>query len=241
MLEPKDRICLALDVDDIKKARALVEELRGYVGVYKVGKELFTAVGPQIVKEINNLGCKVFLDLKYHDIPNTVAKAGEAATELGVYMFNIHASGGYAMMEAVAEAVRNKATALGKQRPLVLAVTVLTSIDQEVLNTQLNIEGDVEKQVVHLALLAQKAGLDGVVCSPQEIKAIRQACGKDFVIVTPGIRPAWATTDDQKRITTPKDAVEAGVDYMVIGRPIRNANDRLGAAKKILDEIGGNV
>ena len=240
-MQPKDRICLALDVPNLITARRLVEKLKDHVGVYKVGKELFTAVGPQIVREINNLGGKVFLDLKYHDIPNTAAKAGEAATELGVFMFNVHASGGFEMMEAVAEAVRNKAMLLGKQRPLVLAVTVLTSIDQEKMNIELNIDGDVEKQVVHLALLAQKAGLDGVVCSPKEIKAIRQACGQDFVIVTPGIRPAWSTIDDQKRITTPRQAVEAGADYMVIGRPIRNANDKEGAAQKILDEIEGII
>jgi len=236
-MENKDKICLALDVDNEKKAFELVEELKDYVGVFKVGKELFTSVGPDIVKGINNIGGKVFLDLKYHDIPNTVAKAGEAATELGVFMFNIHASGGKAMMEATIEAVRNKATALGRTRPLIIAVTILTSIDQETLNKEVKIAGDVKDQVVHLAKLAQEAGLDGVVCSPQEIKAIREACGKDFVIVTPGVRPDWSTADDQKRITTPKQAIEAGADYLVIGRPIRNANDRVAAAKRILEEI----
>jgi orotidine-5'-phosphate decarboxylase len=238
-MEPKDRICLALDVDNIKKARELVEELHDYVGVFKVGKELFTAIGPKIVKEINNSGGKVFLDLKFHDIPNTVAKAGEAATELGVYMFNVHASGGSEMMKAVADAVKNKAAAAGKEKPIVLGVTVLTSINQDVLNNQLNVPGDVQKQVVHLALLAQKAGLDGVICSPQEIKAIRDACGENFVIVTPGIRPAWSESNDQKRITTPRDAIEAGANYMVIGRPITKADNRIEAAKKILEEIGG--
>lgn len=237
ILDVKDKICLALDVDNLKKARELVEQLHDYVGVFKVGKELFTSVGPEIVKEINNLGGKVFLDLKYHDIPNTAAKAGEAATQLGVFMFNVHASGGLTMMEAVAESVRNKASALGVQRPLILAVTVLTSIDRDMMNQELNVSGDVEKQVVHLALLAQKAGLDGVVCSPKEIKAIRKACGRDFVIVTPGVRPAWSTTDDQKRITTPRQAIDDGADFLVIGRPIKDANDRVGAAKKILDDI----
>jgi orotidine-5'-phosphate decarboxylase len=207
--------------------------------VFKVGKELFTAIGPKIVKEINNSGGKVFLDLKFHDIPNTVAKAGEAATELGVYMFNVHASGGSEMMKAVADAVKNKAAAAGKEKPIVLGVTVLTSINQDVLNNQLNVPGDVQKQVVHLALLAQKAGLDGVICSPQEIKAIRDACGENFVIVTPGIRPAWSESNDQKRITTPRDAIEAGANYMVIGRPITKADNRIEAAKKILEEIGG--
>ena len=148
-MQPKDRICLALDVPNLAKARRLVEELKDHVGVYKVGKELFTAVGPQIVREINNLGGKVFLDLKYHDIPNTAAKAAEAATELGVYMFNIHASGGFEMMEAVAEAVRNKAMLLGKQRPLVIAVTVLTSIDQE--GTGFGYDYEVLRKIVNIA------------------------------------------------------------------------------------------
>jgi len=236
-MKPKDRICLALDVDDRKKAIALVEELHKYVGVYKINS-LFNEEGPAIVREVIKKGGKVFLDLKYHDIPNTVANYAKAATKMGVFMFNIHASGGLAMMKAAAEAVKETAEELRIKKPLVLGVTVLTSIDQDALNSQLNVEGEVEQQVVHLALLAKKAGLDGVVCSPKEIKAIRKACGNDFVIVTPGIRPAWSATDDQKRITTPKDAVEAGADYLVIGRPIRNALDKADAAKRILKEIG---
>ncbi|MBW2977719.1 orotidine-5'-phosphate decarboxylase [Candidatus Woesearchaeota archaeon] len=235
-METKDKICLALDVDSAEKARALVKELHDYVGVFKINS-LFNEAGPKIVKEIVDNGGKVFLDLKYHDIPNTVANYAKAATKMGVFMFNIHATGGLEMMKAAAEAVKETAESLDIKKPIVLGVTVLTSIDQDALNSELNVSGEVEAQVIHLALLAKKAGLDGVVCSPKEIKAIREACGNDFVIVTPGIRPAWSATDDQKRITTPKDAVEAGADYLVIGRPIRNADDKVEAAKKILEEI----
>ena len=188
-MEAKDKICLAIDVKTTEDAQALVSELKDYVGVYKVGKELFTNVGPDIVKAIVDNGGKVFLDLKYHDIPNTVAKAGEAATKLGVYMFNVHCSGGKAMMEAVAESVKKTAEENNIPRPLVLGVTILTSISQEALNNELKVPGTVEEQVVHFAKLAQESGLDGVVASPKEIKAIRKACGKEFIIVTPGIRP----------------------------------------------------
>ena len=236
-MQPNNKLILALDVDSIEKAEALVSELKDHVGIYKVGKELFTATGPEIVKKINQIGGKVFLDMKYHDIPNTVAKAAEAATKLGVYMFNIHASGGYKMMYDAVEAVKKSSAELGIKKPLVLGVTVLTSIDQTTLNNELRINGTVEEQVVHLAKLAQKAGLDGVIASPQEIKAIRAACGSDFLIVTPGVRPLWAASQDQKRVTTPKEAIEQGADYLVIGRPITGAENRIDAAKKILEEI----
>lgn len=236
-MQPNNKIILALDVDSIEKAEALVSELKDYVGIYKVGKELFTSTGPEIVKRINKIGGKVFLDLKYHDIPNTVAKAAEAATKLGVYMFNVHASGGYKMMHDAAEAVKKKAAELKVEKPYILGVTVLTSIDQKTMNDELRINGTVEEQVVHLAKLCQKAGLDGVIASPQEIKAIRQACGNDFLVITPGVRPSWAASQDQKRVMTPKEAVECGADYMVIGRPITGAENKVEAANKILDEI----
>lgn len=231
-------IILALDVDSTEKAKALANELKGYVGLYKIGKELFTAEGPAVVREVIDAGGKVFLDLKYHDIPNTVAKASEAATALGVSMFNVHASGGSEMMKAAAQAAKEKAEILGIEKPIVLAVTVLTSIDQETLNKELRIEGSVEEQVVHLAKLAKESGADGVVCSPQEAKPIREACGEKFVIVTPGVRPAWAVAGDQRRITTPKQAVENGSNYLVIGRPIAAAENKVEAAKKILEELG---
>ncbi|MBN2111753.1 orotidine-5'-phosphate decarboxylase [Candidatus Woesearchaeota archaeon] len=232
-MEPKDKIILALDVDSAEKAKALVAELHDYVGVYKINS-LFNEEGPSIVKEIQDNGGKVFLDLKYHDIPNTVANYAKAATKMGVFMFNVHAGGGFEMMKAAADAVKESGA---EKKPIVLAVTVLTSIDQKALNEELKVSGSVEEQVNHLAKLAKKAGMDGVVCSPKEIPIIREACGKDFVIVTPGIRPAWSEKGDQKRITTPKDAVDAGSDYLVIGRPISGAENRAEAAKKILEEI----
>ena len=236
-MQAKDKICLAIDVKTKEDAQLLVSELKDYVGVYKVGKELFTSVGPEIVKTIVNNGGKVFLDLKYHDIPNTVAKAGEAATKLGVYMFNVHCSGGKAMMEAVAKSVKETAEQNSLSRPLVLGVTILTSISQEELNNELNIPGTVEEQVVRFAKLAKDAGLDGVVASPKEIKAIRAVCGDKFVIVTPGIRPVWAKKNDQQRITTPKQAIDDGASYLVIGRAITAQENKAEAAKKILDEI----
>ena len=237
MSKTKDKICLALDVRGVEEAKGLVEKLKDYVGVYKVGKELFTSAGPEIVKEIVSSGGKVFLDLKYHDIPNTVAKAGEVVVGLGVYMFNVHASGGSAMMKAVAKSVKKKADELGVNRPKILGVTILTSIDQDAFNNELRIEGSIEDHVVHLAKLAKECGLDGVVCSPKEIKVIRAACGEDFIIVTPGIRPKWSAADDQKRITTPKDAISDGSNCLVIGRAITGADDMVVAAKKVLDEI----
>lgn len=226
----KDRIILALDVDSAEKANSLVEELHEYVGVYKINS-LFNEEGPSIVKSIQENGGKVFLDLKYHDIPNTVANYAKAAAKMGVFMFNVHASGGFEMMKAAADAVKGLC-----KKPIVLGVTILTSLDQKAMG-EIGIQGSVEGQVKRLALLAKKAGLDGVVCSPKEISIVREACGAEFVIVTPGIRPAWSETGDQKRITTPKDAVDAGADYLVIGRPIAEAEDRAEAARKVLKEI----
>jgi orotidine-5'-phosphate decarboxylase len=235
-MEPKDRILIALDVDSAEKALALAGELKDYVGGYKIGKELFTSAGPELVRLISKHS-KVFLDLKYHDIPNTVAGAAKAAANLGVYMFNVHASGGYEMMKAAADAVKQASEESGIKRPLVIAVTILTSINQEILNSELNIQGEVKDQVIHLAKLAKKAGLDGVVASAKETKLIREACGDDFIIVTPGIRPLWAAKGDQKRVVTPKDAVADGSDYIVIGRAITDQPDRVEAAKRILEEI----
>lgn len=231
-MEAKDKIILALDVDSAEKAKELVSELHEYVGVYKINS-LFNEEGPQIVKEIQDNGSKVFLDLKYHDIPNTVANYARAAAKMGVFMFNVHATGGFDMMKAAVDAVKEVETA---QKPIILAVTVLTSLDQEALE-KVGVTNPVEDQVKKLALLAKEAGMDGVVCSPKEISIIRQACGEDFVIVTPGIRPVWAAKGDQKRITTPKDAVDAGSNYLVIGRAITGQPDKAEAAKKILEEL----
>ena len=239
-LSAKERLVLALDVDDFKKAEKLVNKLSDYVGVFKIGSQLFTAEGTKVVNMVNKGGGKVFLDLKFHDIPNTVARAVEVVTKLGVYIFTIHTSGGYKMMKAAAEATVKTSLALGISKPLVLGVTLLTSINQEILEKEIGIKKRLKEQVVNLAKLAQAAGLDGVVASPQEIKEIRAACGEDFVILTPGIRPAGKSSDDQKRVMTPQEAIKLGADFLVIGRPIRNAANPVEAAKEILREMEGN-
>ena len=239
-LTAKERLVLALDVDDFKKADELVDKLSNYVGVFKIGSQLFTAEGAKVVNMVNERGGKVFLDLKFHDIPNTVARAAEVATKLGVYIFNVHTSGGYEMMRAAAEASEKISLALGVRKPLILGVTLLTSINQEILEKEIGVKKKLEEQVVHLAKLAKAAGLDGVVASSWEIREIRKACGEDFVILTPGIRPAGKSSDDQKRIMTPREAKKLGADFLVIGRPIRNASNPVGAAKEILREMEEN-
>jgi len=239
-LTAKERLVLALDVDDFKKAEELVGKLSDYVGVFKVGSQLFTAEGTKVVNMINEGGGKVFLDLKFHDIPNTVAQAAEVATKLGAYIFDVHTSGGYEMMKAAAEASKKISLALGVRKPLILGVTLLTSVNQEILEKEIGVKKKLEEQVVHLAKLAKAAGLDGVVASPREIKEIRRSCGEDFVILTPGIRSAGKSSDDQKRVMTPQEAIKLGSDFLVIGRPIRNASNPVEAAKKILREMEEN-
>ncbi len=231
-----NRILVALDVDSSAKALALADTLRGTVAGYKIGKQLFTAEGPDVVRALTARGDRVFLDLKFHDIPNTVAGAVRSAMATGAWMVNVHASGGSAMMRAAAQAAHDTAAKTGAARPLVIGVTVLTSMDEAAL-AEVGTTRPVIEQVVHLARLAKAAGLDGVVASPQEIAAIRTACGPDFHIVTPGIRPAGqAGTDDQARTLTPKEAVAAGATYLVIGRPITAAADPRAAAEAIAAE-----
>jgi orotidine-5'-phosphate decarboxylase len=226
-------ILVALDVESAARAIALADTLRGSVGGFKIGKQLFTAAGPSMVRELTSRGDRVFLDLKFHDIPNTVAGAVQSAVATGAWMVNVHASGGSAMMKAAAEAARKTAEALGLPRPLVIAVTVLTSMDNEGL-AEIGVARPMLDQVVHLATLAQASGLDGVVASPQEVRAIRSACGSDFQIVTPGIRPAdQQGKDDQARTLTPAQAIAAGSSYLVIGRPITAAPNPREAAEQI--------
>jgi len=239
-LTARERLVLALDVDDLKKADELVDKLSDYVGVFKIGSQLFTAEGAKVVNMVNKRGGKVFLDLKFHDIPNTVARAAEVATKLGVYIFNVHTSGGYEMMKAAAEATKKISLALGVRKPLILGVTLLTSINQKILEKEISVKKKLEEQVVHLAKLAKAAGLDGVVASSWEIKEIRKACGENFVILTPGIRPAGKSSDDQKRVMTPREAIKLGSDFLVIGRPIRDASNPVEAAKEILKEMEEN-
>ncbi len=234
--EARSKIIFALDVDSFNAAKHWVSVLSGKVGMFKVGKQLFTAYGPDIVRMIENFGAGVFLDLKYHDIPNTVAMASREAARLRVKLFNVHALGGYDMMARTAEML-DKEFPQG-ERSKVLAVTILTSSTEETLRG-VGIELPVEEMVVRLATLAKKAGIDGVVASPREVPLIRAACGKDFLVVTPGVRPSFASTDDQKRVMTPAEAVYAGSDYLVIGRPISAAPDPVVAVEVIVDEMAG--
>lgn len=231
-----NRIIVPLDVPSSAQALALADKLRGHVGGFKVGKELFTAAGPDVVRSLVAKGDRVFLDLKYHDIPNTVAGAVRSASDLGVWMLNVHASGGRPMMEAARKAADEQGAKSGTV-PLVIAVTVLTSLDAATL-ASVGVAASPLDQVVVLAKLAQAAGLDGVVASPRETAAIRQACGPDFLIVTPGIRGGAAASgpDDQQRTMTPGEAVAAGSSYLVVGRPITGAADPVSAARKIADE-----
>ena len=236
-LKPHERILVALDTDDVKTATTLARKLKGLVGGVKIGKEFFTANGPQGAKKVAALGMPLFLDLKFHDIPNTVAQAVRAATALGPLMLNVHTGGGPAMMTAAAKAARSAAKEFNVPRPWVLGVTVLTSLSADDLAATGVRRGSVQSQVLRLAELAQDCKLDGVVCSPKEVTALRKALGKKFKLVVPGIRPTWASSDDQKRIMTPAKAIACGADYLVIGRAITSAKDPLEAAKRIVDEI----
>jgi orotidine-5'-phosphate decarboxylase len=231
--EARKKIIFALDVNGIAEIDRYAGMLAAKVGMFKVGKELFTSCGPEAVKAVQHHGGQVFLDLKYHDIPVTVAKAMLEAARLGVQLTNLHALGGAEMMETAAMAVRKE---FGDHRPRLLAVTILTSSTAETLRG-VGINLPVQEMVVRLAKLAQEAGMDGVVASPLEIGPIRAACGPDFLIVTPGVRPTFAAADDQRRIMTPAEAVGAGADYLVIGRPIAKASDPAAAAEIITDEI----
>ena len=232
----KERLIVALDVDDLERVKVLVKLLAGELGMFKVGKQLFTHAGPAVVKLIEEMGGEVFLDLKFHDIPTTVAKAAIEATRLGVKMFNVHASGSLEMMRQTAKEVRRVCRQESLRRPIMLAVTVLTSLEKRDLE-RVGVDREVLDQVVRLASLSQEAGMDGVVASPQEVAAIRATCGRRFVIVTPGIRPQDGKRDDQRRVMTPADAIRAGVDYIVVGRPITEAQDPLSAAREIVAEM----
>ena len=245
----KEKIIVALDVETADQAREIIAELRGEVGAFKIGLQLFTAVGASFVREVVENNVKIFLDVKFHDIPNTVSKAAVEVARLGVWIFNIHALGGGEMMRKAAESVREVCDKENLQQPKIIGVTVLTSSNQETLR-EVGIETEVKKQVVNLAQLTAQCNLDGVVASPHEIEAIRKAIGrKDFLIVTPGIRNQktkdqspkttnqFATKDDQKRVMSPGEAVSAGSDYLVIGRPITQSENKIAAVREILREI----
>lgn len=235
--EPSEKLIVALDVDSADAARKIVGELSGVVDTFKIGLQLFSAAGGTLVSELVNSGFRVFLDLKFHDIPNTVATAGIEAARLGVWMFNVHASGGSEMMRRTMDDVGEFCEKSNLRVPLIIGVTVLTSSDANTLS-EAGIGQTVNEQVVRLARLTAKSGLHGVVASPNEIREIRNSVDdRNFLIVTPGIRPLFATNDDQKRVMTPGDAVSSGSNYLVIGRPIIAAPDPRSAAARILDEI----
>lgn len=230
MSKPTDRIFVALDTTDVEEARTLARRLKGSVGGAKLGLEFFTANGAGGVRAVGKAGLPLFLDLKFHDIPNTVAGAVRAAIKLRPRIMTIHAGGGPAMMRAAAEAASEAAKEQNVKRPLVVGVTVLTSLDTDDL-TAVGQSGPPAEQVVRLASLARACGLDGVVCSPKEAASVRAACGPDFKLVVPGIRPSLSLSGDQKRAAGPADAVSAGADYLVIGRPITRAPDPAAAAR----------
>jgi len=236
-----DKLIFALDADNYEEALSWVELLSGHVGMFKVGKELFTAVGPKIIESIKKRGQRVFLDLKFHDIPNTVAHASEASVRLNVDMFNVHASGGSQMIKEAVASARNCADKLGQAWPIILAVTVLTSLNNADL-TEIGFQKNTKDLVVHLAELAQTAGASGVVASAQDIALLRANFGDKFLIVTPGIRSAGATTkDDQKRTLSAYEALKTGADYIVVGRPIRTAQEPLEACRQIVREIADGL
>jgi len=240
-----DKIIVALDVETAEEAREAIGELRGEVGAFKIGLQLFTRAGASFVRETVERGVRIFLDLKFHDIPNTVAKASIEAARLGVWMFNVHALGGSEMLLKTSQSVREFCDKENLKQPKIIGVTILTSSNQETLS-EIGIETDIDEQTLNLARLTAKNNLDGVVASPHEVKAIRAAVDrKDFLIITPGIRSAKTqdknlergTFDDQKRVMSAGEAVNAGANYLVIGRPILQADDKIAAVKEILREI----
>ena len=232
----RKRLIFALDVPTQKEALALVDTLAGEVGVFKVGKQLFVSSGPEIVKQIRKRGGEVFLDLKFHDIPRTVAKAAAEATKLDVAMLDVHASGSVEMMRQTVREVTATARKERVKRPKLLAITVLTSLNRDDLS-RVGVRSTVESQVTRLAKLARLCGMDGVVASPLEVQRIRRECGPRFLIVTPGVRPASSDVEDQKRVMTPEQAIRAGSKYLVVGSPIRNAKDPVEAAREIVAEM----
>ena len=232
----KNPIIVALDVPDANVALTLAEAVAPAVGAFKIGKELFVSAGPDIVKRVRDTGASVFLDLKFHDIPNTVAKAVASATRLDVQMLTVHTSGGSAMLQGALKGATEGAKQTGNEAPLILGVTVLTSMDESDLN-EVSVNKTPEAQVIHLAQMATSAGLKGLVCSPKEIAPLREVLPREVKLVTPGIRPVGSETGDQKRVMSPTEAIEVGADWLVIGRPIYAADNPREAAEAILDSL----
>ena len=234
----KEKLIVALDVDSADEALHLFGELRGEAGMFKVGSQLFTTAGPDLVRRLVKEGARIFLDLKFHDIPNTVSAAAREAVRLGVTLFNVHAAGGTEMMRRSAEATAEEAARLGVKKPSLIAVTVLTSMDADSLNETGVTASNVEEQVRRLARLADGSGLDGVVASPHEIVPVREAVGRaGFLVVTPGVSPTAAAYEDQKRVTSPSEAVRRGADFIVVGRAVLNSPDPAAAARAVVREM----
>ena len=233
----REKLVLALDVESIEEAKGLVDELSPYIGTFKVGLQLFCGYGLEIINYIKEKNSNFFLDVKLHDIPNTVEHASYNVIKNGANFFNVHTTGGIEMMKAARKGADEAAQKFGRKKPLILGVTVLTSISQEILKNELSNNKSVEDFVIQLAKNARLAGLDGVVASAKEIKAIKKELGNDFIVLTPGIRPKWSLTDDQKRIATPSGAIKDGADYIVLGRAVTKAQNKKEAIKKIYEEI----
>lgn len=238
---PKERIILALDVDTIEDVEKYVTLLKDYVGFFKVGLQLFTSCGFDAVKKVKELGGNVFFDGKFHDIPNTVSKASVNLLKHGVTFFDIHISGGSKMLCNTVELVKQTAKSNNMPTPTILGVTLLSSFGQRTLTEELNVKMNIDEYVEYLAKIAKDSGIDGVMASASEAKRIRQEFGDDFIILCPAIRPTWSVVNDQVRVVTPTDAIKAGVDFMVIGRPVISADDPVAAIKLIIDEIEGNL
>lgn len=233
----KDRIILALDVDDLKEAEDLVKELKDYVGYFKIGLPLIVNYGFEAVRLLQELGAKCYYDTKFHDIPNTVQKACINLVKNNVDFFNVHIQGGSKMTSAVVKASKAAAKSYGLEPPTILGVTLLSSFGQKTLTTELCVDKNIEDFVIQLAKVAKESGLDGVIASAEETKRIRKEIGDDFIVLCPATRPTWSSVNDQVRVDTPRDAILSGVDFMVIGRPITTAEDRVAAAKLVIDEI----
>jgi orotidine-5'-phosphate decarboxylase len=238
MRDPKDRIIVALDYADLDRALRMADLIGSRVGMLKVGLELFSSAGPRAMGALRERGARIFYDSKFHDIPNTVAGAAAAAARMGVSMFNVHALGGVAMMAAARAAAAEAARGAGLPAPLVIAVTIVTSLGDREVREELGIPSTAGEAALRLAQLAKEAGLDGVVASVHEVPAIKRVCGTHFLTVTPGIRPAGAAVGDQSRVATPREAVAAGADLLVIGRPITRADDPTAALEMVLEEMG---
>ena len=235
--DPKEYLIVALDVQSKKEALEIVNKLRSDVSYFKVGLTLFAGEGPKIIDEIKKLGCKVFLDGKFLDIPHQVSGAVSSLVHHKVDMMNVHLTGGMHMLYDAKQAIITTSKKLNIEPPKLLGVTALTSINEEILQENLQIKAQIDEYVLNRAKIAKEAGLDGIVCSPKEASLVRKELGKDFLIVTPGVRPKWAEKNDQKRTSTPKEAVKNGANFVVVGRPITDAKDPLDAARKILSEI----